>query len=98
MPEPTIFLDRAFPTCSIIRPTETDGTAMAVLNAPTADGLFVGQSQAFFTLLNQLARTLLRLDTGGPGSTRELSDEIKNSYSSGLNCSNTLERRNSSCL
>ena len=56
MPEPTIFLDRAFPIVSIIRPTETDGAAMAALNALTADGLFIGQSQAFFALLNQLAR------------------------------------------
>jgi hypothetical protein len=29
MPEPTIFLDRKFPRVSIIRPTETDGAAMA---------------------------------------------------------------------
>ena len=55
MPEPTIFLSRTFPIVSIIRPTETDGAAMAALNALTADGLFIGQSQAFFDLLNQLA-------------------------------------------
>jgi hypothetical protein len=59
MPEPTIFLDRAFPICSIIRPTETDGAATAALNALTADGLFIGQSQAFFDLLSQLAQHLL---------------------------------------
>jgi hypothetical protein len=56
MPEPTIFLRRRFPICSIIRPTETRGAAMAALNAFTADGLFIGQTQAFFTLLNRLAR------------------------------------------
>jgi hypothetical protein len=56
MPEPTIFLDRAFPIVSIIRPTETDGAATAALNALTADGLFIGQSPAFFALLNQLAQ------------------------------------------
>jgi hypothetical protein len=56
MPEPTIFLNRAFPIVSIIRPTETDGAAMAAVNALTADGLFIGQSQAFFNLLNQLAQ------------------------------------------
>jgi len=55
MPEPTIFLDRTFPICSIIRPTETDGAAMAALNALTADGLFIGQPPAFFALLTQLA-------------------------------------------
>jgi len=56
MPEPTIFLDRAFPICSIIRPTETDGAATAALNALTADGLFIGQTPAFFALLTQLAQ------------------------------------------
>ena len=56
MPEPTIFLDRAFPICSIIRPTETDGAATAALNALIADGLFIGQSRAFFHLLGRLAQ------------------------------------------
>jgi len=56
MPEPTIFLRRTFPICSIVRPTETAGAAMAALNALTADGLFIGQTPAFFTLLNRLAR------------------------------------------
>jgi hypothetical protein len=56
MPEPTIFLHPAFPICSIIRPTETDGAATAALNALIADGLFIGQSRAFFSHLGQLAR------------------------------------------
>jgi hypothetical protein len=56
MPEPTIFLDRKFPVCSIIRPTHTDGAAMGALNALTANGLFRGQSQAFFTTLTDLAQ------------------------------------------
>ena len=56
MPEPTIFLDRKFPICSIIRPTETDGAAAAALNALTADGLFIGQPPAFFALLTELAQ------------------------------------------
>jgi hypothetical protein len=55
MPEPTIFLNRAFPIVSIVRPTETDGAAMAALNALTADGLFIGQTPAFFALLTELA-------------------------------------------
>ena len=55
MPEPTIFLDRAFPIVSIVRPTETDGAAMGALNALTADGLFIGQTPAFFALLTELA-------------------------------------------
>jgi len=56
MPEPTVFLDRKFPVCSIIRPTETDGAAMGALKALTADGLFKGQSAEFFTVMTNLAR------------------------------------------
>jgi hypothetical protein len=55
MPEPTIFLSRKFPVCSIIRPTETEGAAMGAVKALTADGLFIGQSPAFFALLQDLA-------------------------------------------
>jgi hypothetical protein len=56
MPEPTIFLRRTFPVCSIIRPTETNGAAMGALKALTANGLFIGQSPAFFAVLQDLAR------------------------------------------
>ena len=56
MPEPTIFLDRKFPICSIIRPTETDGAAMGAAKALTADGLFIGQSPEFFAALTGLAK------------------------------------------
>src|SRR5437870_3622854 len=55
MPEPTVFLDRKFPVCSIIRPTETVGAAMGAVNFLTATGLFRGQSPAFFSLLHNLA-------------------------------------------
>jgi hypothetical protein len=55
MPEPTIFLRRAFPVCSIIRPTETQGAATGALKALTANGLFRGQSPAFFASLTELA-------------------------------------------
>ena len=55
MPEPTVFLNKTFPAVSIIRPTETNGAAMGALKALTADGLFIGQSPAFFTLLQDLA-------------------------------------------
>jgi hypothetical protein len=55
MPEPTVFLSKTLPVCSIIRPTATEGAAMAAVNALTADGLFIGQSQGFFTTLQQLA-------------------------------------------
>jgi hypothetical protein len=56
MPEPTIFLDRKFPVCSIIRPTETAEAAMGALTFLTTTGLFVGQSPAFFTFMTQLAQ------------------------------------------
>jgi hypothetical protein len=56
MPEPCPFLSRSFPKCSIIRPTKTEGAAMGAVNGLTADGLFRGQSHAFFDLLNRLAQ------------------------------------------
>jgi hypothetical protein len=56
MPEPTIFLDRKFPICSIIRPTETDGAAMGAAQALAASGLFIGQSAEFFTFVGGLAQ------------------------------------------
>ena len=55
MPEPTFFLSRKFPPVSIIRPTQTEGVAMGAVKALTADGLFIGQSKAFFDLLSELA-------------------------------------------
>jgi hypothetical protein len=64
MPEPTIFLDRKFPPCAIIRPTETEGAAVGALNALTADGLFRGQSAEFFATLTHLAKAA---DAAMPG-------------------------------
>jgi hypothetical protein len=55
MPEPTIFLDRNLPVCSIIRPTNTNGAAMGVVDFLTAMGLFTGQPPEFFTVLRRLA-------------------------------------------
>ncbi len=55
MPEPTAFLKRKFPVCSIVRPTNTQGAAMGAVNALTADGLFIGQSRGFFKALNEFA-------------------------------------------
>lgn len=55
MPEPCPFLSRKFPMCSIIRPTETKGAAMAAAKAFIDDGLFIGQSREFFELLRDLA-------------------------------------------
>jgi len=56
MPEPCPFLSRKLPPCSIIRPTETTGIAMSVVNFLTAMGLFKGQSSGFFTYFQGLAR------------------------------------------
>ncbi|HYN15727.1 MAG TPA: hypothetical protein VES66_08075, partial [Terriglobales bacterium] len=55
MPEPTVFLRKGFPACSIIRPTATKGAAMGAVRALMADGLFNGQSREFFRFLNDLA-------------------------------------------
>ena len=55
MPEPCHFLSRKLPRCSIIRPTETRGIAMGVVNFLTAMGLFKGQSSGFFTYMQSLA-------------------------------------------
>ncbi|HET6206164.1 MAG TPA: ferritin-like domain-containing protein [Terracidiphilus sp.] len=56
MPEPCPFLSRKLPRCSVIRPTETRGIAMNVVNFLTAMGLFIGQPPAFFTLMTRLAQ------------------------------------------
>ena len=55
MPEPCTFLRKNFPPCSIVRPTATAGAAMRAAAALTANGLFIGQSNAFFEALRDLA-------------------------------------------
>jgi hypothetical protein len=55
MPEPTVFLKKALPPVSIVRPTKTGGAAMGAVKALTADGLFIGHSQEFFDALKELA-------------------------------------------
>jgi hypothetical protein len=55
MPEPTVFLSKQFPAVSIIRPTATKGAAMGALKSLTDDGLFIGQSKAFFNFMSELA-------------------------------------------
>jgi hypothetical protein len=56
MPEPCAFISPTLPRCSVIRPTNTNGIAMAVVTFLTDMGLFIGQSQAFFSFLQQLAQ------------------------------------------
>src|SRR5712671_444837 len=56
LPEPCEFISKNLPRCSVIRPTLTqNGGAVATIKAFTDDLLFLGQSKAFFTLVNQLA-------------------------------------------
>jgi hypothetical protein len=55
MPEPCTFLRRSFPPCSIVRPTATAGAAMRAAAALAGNGLFIGQSNAFFEALRDLA-------------------------------------------
>jgi hypothetical protein len=56
MPEPCPFLSRNLPPCSVIRPTNTEGAAMGALTFLTNMGLFIGQSNAFFAYMTQLAQ------------------------------------------
>ena len=57
MPEPCDFISKNLPPCAIIRPIGlNDVSASGAVNAFTADGLFRGQSPAFFKLLNSLAK------------------------------------------
>src|SRR5881392_1053491 len=65
MPEPCPFLDRSLPIVSIIRPTKTGGVAMSTLQFLTDMGLFIGQSQAFFVLMTQLAQDADHARHGG---------------------------------
>jgi hypothetical protein len=55
MPEPCPFLSRKLPRCSVIRPTNTQGSAQGVVRFLTNMGLFIGQPQAFHQALHQLA-------------------------------------------
>jgi hypothetical protein len=53
MPEPCPFIDTSLPVCSVVRPTIA--TATGALKFLTAMGLFIGQSDAFFTFMTDLA-------------------------------------------
>lgn len=65
MPEPTVFLNRKFPICSIIRPTQTQGAAMGAVKGLTDDGLFIGQHSEFFATLRGLAEAADEARRGG---------------------------------
>jgi hypothetical protein len=55
MPEPCPFINTSLPACSVVRPTNTTGVATAAFNFLTGMGLFIGQSDAFFTFMTNLA-------------------------------------------
>ena len=55
MPEPCPFISTSLPACSVIRPTNATGAATGALKFLTAMGLFIGQSQDFFSYLTELA-------------------------------------------
>jgi hypothetical protein len=55
MPEPCPFISTSLPACSVVRPTNPTGAAMGALKFLTAMGLFIGQSDAFFTFMTRLA-------------------------------------------
>lgn len=56
LPEPCVFIP-GLPKCSVVRPTlDANAGAMAAVRGLTADGLFTGQSPAFFAAVTKLAR------------------------------------------
>jgi hypothetical protein len=55
MPEPTAFLSRNLPPCSIIRPTETRNAAQNALQGFINMGVFIGQSKEFINFVTGLA-------------------------------------------
>jgi hypothetical protein len=55
-PVPCEFIRPGLPHCSVIRPlTDKFGGALATIASFTADGLFVGQSKEFLSVVNQIA-------------------------------------------
>jgi hypothetical protein len=55
-PVPCEFISPDLPRCSVIRPSDDKfAGAVATIASFTADGLFVGQTQRFFQVVNQLA-------------------------------------------
>lgn len=56
LPEPTDFISRSLPKCSVVRPTsDALGGARAAIKGLTADGLFEGQSPEFFRFVTKRA-------------------------------------------
>jgi hypothetical protein len=56
LPEPSAFLHRSLPDCSVVRPTlDRNGGAVATIKSFIADRLFEGQSARFLNTIHQLA-------------------------------------------
>jgi hypothetical protein len=55
-PVPCEFISPNLPVCAVIRPTNPEGIANAVVAFLTAMGIFVGQTPEFFTTLSTLAQ------------------------------------------
>jgi hypothetical protein len=57
LPEPTQFISKNLPACSVVRPTlDENGGAVATINSFIADQLFKGQSEQFFSKVMELAK------------------------------------------
>ena len=57
LPEPTQFLRKGLPACSVVRPIlDQNAGAVATIKSFTADKLFEGQSPRFFRTVMQMAR------------------------------------------
>jgi hypothetical protein len=54
-PVPCEFISPKLPNCAVIRPTDPEGIAAGAVKAFTKDGLFIGQSDEFFDVLQNLA-------------------------------------------
>jgi hypothetical protein len=57
LPEPTQFISKSLPACSVVRPTlDENGGAVATINSFVADKLFEGQNEQFFSKVMELAK------------------------------------------
>ena len=54
-PVPCQFISQDLPNCAVIRPSGDQSGAVAAIQSFTNDGLFIGQSPAFLSFVNQLA-------------------------------------------
>jgi hypothetical protein len=66
LPEPTAFLKKSLPACSVVRPINTNiAGAVATIRSFTADRLFQGQPPAFF-------RTVMSMAAAADAAKREV--------------------------